>query len=307
MTCIRSFLRGSLLISQKKRVNKLNLESVSRCLTSFIIKQDKGCIINRKRYISIVFAWIKYLFTVLLLLCLINKGAESLGYNWQWYRIPKYLFSFDNGIFQAGPLLKGLLVTFQITSISLVLCIIFGFITAMMRLSDSFAARTLARAYLEIIRNTPLLIQIFFIYFVISPVIEIEAFTSAVLALSLFEGAYASEIFRAGIVSIDKNQWDASYSLGISKFHTYRYIVIPQAFERVLPPLTGQIVSLIKDSALVSTIAIYDLTMQGRAIISKTFLTFEVWFTVALIYLVITASASMVANMLEKRMKYENG
>jgi polar amino acid transport system permease protein len=151
---------------------------------------------------------------------------------------------------------------------------------------------------LELIRNTPLLVQLFFIYFVFAPVLGIGRFTAGVLALSLFEGAYASEIFRAGIVSIDKGQWEAAHSLGLSAIHTYRYIILPQAIRRILPPLTSQAVSLIKDSALVSTVAIYDLTMQAQVIISETFLTFEVWFTVAAIYLVLTVVLSTIADIL---------
>ena len=154
------------------------------------------------------------------------------------------------------------------------------------------------KAQLELIRNTPLLVQLFFIYFVLAPVLGIGRFTAGVLALSLFEGAYGSEIFRAGIVSIDKGQWEACHSLGLSAVHTYRYIILPQAIKRILPPLTNQAVSLIKDSALVSTIAIYDLTMQAQVIISETFLTFEVWFTVAAIYLVLTVMLSTVADIL---------
>jgi polar amino acid transport system permease protein len=170
-------------------------------------------------------------------------------------------------------------------------------------MSDSFVGRVVARGYLELIRNTPLLVQIFFLYFVLGPVLGIGRFTSAVLALSLFEGAYASEIFRAGIVSIMRGQWEAAYSLGFSTFHTYRYVVLPQGIRRVLPPLTSQAVSLVKDSALVSTIAIYDLTMQGQIIISETFLTFEIWFTVAALYLVVTVVLSTVVNIMENRLR----
>jgi polar amino acid transport system permease protein len=193
------------------------------------------------------------------------------------------------------------MVTLRITSVSLVLAFVLGLVTALFRLSNAFLARALARAYLECIRNTPLLVQLFFIYFVISPVFDISRFASAVLALSLFEGAYTSEIFRAGIVSIQRGQWEAAYSLGLTTFHTYRYIILPQAIRRVLPPLTNQAISLAKDSALVSTIAIYDLTMQGRAVIAETYLTFELWFTIAAIYLLLTLSLSLVVNRMEKR------
>ncbi len=231
------------------------------------------------------------------------RGAERMGYNWQWYRVSRYLFTFEGGNVIKGPLTEGLLVTLQITAVSLGLAFAFGLICAFLRLSDSFMGRSLARMYLEVVRNTPLLVQLFFIYFVLGPILEISRFASAVLALSIFEGAYASEIFRAGIVSIHQGQWEAAYSLGMNTFHTYRYIILPQAIRRILPPLTSQAVSLIKDSALVSTIAIYDLTMQAQAVISETYLTFELWFTVAALYLAITVPLSLFVNFLEKHLR----
>ena len=244
----------------------------------------------------------KYLILVTLVVLLIVKGTTTLGYNWQWYRVPRYLFTRTDAGLIAGPLLKGLMVTFRITGVSLVMAFAIGLVTVLMRLSSSFSARALARAYLELIRNTPLLIQLFLLYFVISPIVGIGAFSSAVLALSLFEGAYISEIFRSGIESIAKGQWEAGLSSGLTVFEAYRFVILPQAVRRILPPLTSQAVSLIKDSALVSTIAIYDLTMQGQAIVAETFLVFEIWFTVAAIYLIITMSLSTIAHEMEKRM-----
>jgi polar amino acid transport system permease protein len=243
---------------------------------------------------------------VLLLGCGLWFFADStanLGYHWQWYQVPKYLVRLEGGTVAAGPLLQGLLVTLHISAISLLLCFAIGLTTALMRLSRSFAAHLTARVYLETIRNTPLLIQLFFIYFVVGPVLGISRFSSAVLALSLFEGAYASEIIRAGIVSIHRGQWEAARSLGLNAWHVYRHVVLPQALRRILPPLTSQAISLVKDSALVSTIAIYDLTMQTKAIISDTFLTFELWFTTAAVYLAITATLSLVVEVLETRLK----
>jgi polar amino acid transport system permease protein len=241
---------------------------------------------------------IKFLLVIVALSWLLYRGTERLGYNWQWHRVPRYIFSFEDSNLILGPLMDGLLVTLRICSWSLVLAALFGLVTALLRMSDSFVGRAVARGYLELIRNTPLLVQLFFIYFVLAPVLGIGRFTAGVLALSLFEGAYTSEIIRAGIVSVDKGQWEAAHSLGLSAIHTYRYIILPQAIRRILPPLTSQAVSLIKDSALVSTVAIYDLTMQAQVIISETFLTFEVWFTVAAIYLVLTAALSAIADIL---------
>ena len=232
-----------------------------------------------------------------------TSSSEQMGYNWQWYQIPQYIFTRDETGYYAGPLWDGLMVTFRISGISLLLAFAFGLATALFRLSNSFVARIIARTYLEAIRNTPLLIQLFFIYFVLGPVLGINRMASAILALSLFEGAYASEIFRAGIVSIRRGQWEAAYSLGLSTFDTYFCIILPQAIRRILPPLTSQAISLIKDSALVSTIAIYDLTMQAQAVIAETFLTFELWFTVAGMYLVVTITLSFIVNWMEHRFK----
>ncbi len=248
----------------------------------------------------------KYILVIAVFAWLILSGSAKLGYNWQWYRVPQYLYAEADGQLVAGPLLDGLMVTFRITAISLVLAFFFGLVAALLRLSNSILAKIVARGYVEIIRNTPLLVQLFFIYFVLSPVFDISAFTSAVLALSLFEGAYASEIFRAGIVSIHKGQWEAAFSLGLNTYQTYRLIVLPQAIRRILPPLTSQAVSLIKDSALVSTIAIYDLTMRGQAIIAETFLVFEIWFTVAAIYLTVTLALSLTVFYMEKKFRIEH-
>ncbi len=243
-------------------------------------------------------------FTVLIAVLgwLAVHSADNIGYNWQWYQIPRYLFSTTESGIVAGPLLEGLLITLQISLISLFLSLVIGLLTALFRLSNSFVARWLAIIYLETSRNTPLLIQIFFIYFVLGPMLGLERMAAAILALSLFEGAYASEIFRSGIQSVDRGQIEAASSLGLTTFATYRHIIIPQAIRTVLPPLTSQAISLVKDSALVSTIAIYDLTMQAQALIAESYLTFEIWFTVAAMYLCITLFLSVVVGIMEKRL-----
>jgi polar amino acid transport system permease protein len=230
------------------------------------------------------------------------QGGERLGYHWQWYRVPRYILFFQDGAWHQGPLLQGLWMTFKLTGAAFGLAFLFGLGAAMLRLSDSMVGRWIARAYLETVRNTPLLVQIFFIYFVLSPVVDMGRFVSAVLALSLFEGAYASEIIRSGIVSIAKGQKEAAQSLGLSGWQTYRHVILPQALRRTLPPLTGIAVNLVKDSALVSTISIAELAMRGQVIISETFLTFEIWFTVAGMYLCVTLLLSFAARLLERRL-----
>ena len=260
-------------------------------------------VIWRKIHRSPLFDITQFVLLILLIFWFFARSTLQLGYNWQWYQIPQYIFKVTEDGIQFGPLLDGLMVTFRISAISLVFSFAIGLITALLRMSHSFVATTISRVYLELIRNTPLLIQIFFIYFVLGPVLGLERFFSAVLALSLFEGAYASEIFRAGIVSIRRGQWEAAYSLGLSTYNTYKEIILPQAIRRVLPPLTSQAISLVKDSALVSTIAIYDLTMQAQAVIAETFLTFELWFTVAGMYLVVTVTLSILVNIMENRFR----
>jgi len=231
-------------------------------------------------------------------------GYRGLEYNWQWYRIWPYFFSVQAGTPVPGILIQGLIITLKISGISLVLSFVWGCLSAMARLSPFPVLRLFAWGYVETIRNTPLLIQIFLIYFVISPVLDISAFWSAVWALSLFEGAYASEIIRSGILGISKGQIEAAMGLGLSKSLIYYKVIFPQMLRTTLPMLAGQSVSLIKDSALVSTISIYDLTMQAQKIVSETFLTFEIWFAVALCYLIITASLSFLIRKLENRMKF---
>lgn len=235
------------------------------------------------------------------LIALVVRGSGQLGYNWHWRSVPGYFFSVSDDRFLAGPLLTGLIVTLKICAASLVLAFAVGLATALLRLSSSAVGRMLARAYLELIRNTPLLVQIFFLYFVLAPIVGLGRMSTAILALSLFEGAYCAEIFRAGITSIERGQWEACYSLGMSLGQTYRRVVLPQALRRVLPPLTSQAVSLIKDSALVSTIAVYDLTMEGRTIIARTFQDFEIWLVVATLYLALTLSLSGLAHRLARR------
>jgi polar amino acid transport system permease protein len=246
---------------------------------------------------------IQYVLLVAVLVWLMSISTARLGYPWQWYRIPRYLFRIEDGRLVIGLLIEGLLFTFRISGVSLVLATVVGLATALGRLSDSFMARTITRIYLEIIRNTPLVVQIYLVYFVVGPILGLGRFSSAVLALGLFEGSYISEIFRAGIVSLHKGQWEAAHSLGLSTFDTYRDVILPQAIRRILPPLASQVITLFKNSALVSLVSLNDLALQARIIAADTFLTFEVWFTAAAIYLVVTVTLSTIVAQLEKRFK----
>ena len=233
---------------------------------------------------------------------LIVAGAGDLHYNWQWYRIPQYFYRIDDGVIDPGPLLRGLAVTLELTGWSLLLTIGLGLAAALLQRSSSWAGHAVARVYVEIVRNTPLLVQLYLVYFVLAPILDLDRLIAAVLALAIFEGAFAAEIFRAGIEAIPRSQWEAGRALGLSPYAVYRCVILPQAIRLVLPPLTGLAISLIKHSALVSVIAVADLTTEGRNLIADTFMTFELWFTIAAMYLILTTSLSLLVTWLERRL-----
>jgi polar amino acid transport system permease protein len=200
-----------------------------------------------------------------------------------------------------GPLMVGLWTTLWISAVSSVFGLILGLITGLARVSKNITIRGLALVYVECIRGTPLLVQIFIAYFFLGTVFNLSRNVCGVGALALFAGAYVAEIVRAGIQSISKGQAEAARSLGMTTFQTMMDIILPQAFKRILPPLSGQFISLIKDSSLVSVIAITDLTKSGREIITSTFATFEVWIVVAAMYLLVTSLLSQLVYYIERR------
>jgi polar amino acid transport system permease protein len=204
--------------------------------------------------------------------------------------------------YAAGPLLVGLWITLKISAWSLIFALALGLLAGLGRVSPNPAAFNLATTYVEIVRGTPLLVQIFIFYFFIGTVLELSPFTAGVAALAVFTGAYVAEIVRAGIEAVPRGQMEAARSLGMSYPQAMRHVILPQAFRKTLPPLAGQFINLIKDSSLVSIIAITDLSKSGREIVSSTFSPFEVWFTVALMYLVLTGSLSFLVRRLERRL-----
>jgi polar amino acid transport system permease protein len=248
----------------------------------------------------------QFVLLVLLLVWLVVRGGQSMGYNWQWYRVPPFFYRVIDGEFVFGPLIRGLVVTLEISALGLVLTAVIGLTAALLRLSHSIVGRALARGYLEAVRNTPLLVQLYLFYFVLAPILGIERFWTGVLCLSVFEGSFATEIIRAGIQAVPKGQWEAAASLGLGRIVTLRRVILPQALRLILPPMTGLAVSLIKHSAIVSVIAIFDLTNEARNLIADTFMTFEIWLTTAAIYLVITISLSLLVGLFERRLNRGN-
>ncbi|WP_417601778.1 amino acid ABC transporter permease [Pararhodobacter oceanensis] len=227
------------------------------------------------------------------------RGAQSMNYNWQWYRIEPFFYRVIEGEVIWGPLIRGLWVTLQLAALSGVIAIAIGLATALARLSNSISGRIVSKVYLEAIRNTPLLVQLFLFYFVLAPIFGIDRFWAGVLCLAFFEGSFAAEIIRGGIVGVDRGQYEAADAIGLSGFDKFRYIVIPQSLPLILPPLTGVLISLIKHSAIVSVIAVTELTTAGLNLIANTFMAFEVWFLVAGIYLAITITLSVAVSLIE--------
>ncbi len=228
-------------------------------------------------------------------------GAQNMGYNWQWYRVPQYLFSFTDDGFQWGEIAIGLVATLQLSLVSFLLAVALGLLVALLRLSRLVVGTAVAIGFLEFIRNIPLLVLLYMFYYVLGPIFDLERFSASVLTLAVFHSALISEILRAGINAVPKGQWEAARSIGMSPLKTYRYIILPQSVRFMLPPMTGEMVHLIKSSAIVSVIAVAELTTVGRNIISDTYMSFEIWFTVAAVYMVVTLTLSFAASYLERR------
>jgi polar amino acid transport system permease protein len=205
-------------------------------------------------------------------------------------------------------LLAGAAVTIQITAISVGLGLLIGMFVGIARLSKLLPVRAAAAVYVDFIRGTPLLVQIFLIYFALPILLgaRIDPFIAAITACSINSGAYVAEIFRAGIQSIDKGQMEAGRSLGMSWIQTMRHIILPQAFKRIIPPLGNEFIAMLKDSSLVSVIGFEELTRSGQLIIARTYGSFEIWLTVALIYLIMTLTISRLVNYLERRYKTDD-
>jgi polar amino acid transport system permease protein len=264
---------------------------------------------------------------------IIYQVKVKLNYNWQWGLIPQYLFRYDeeSGKWVSNYLIHGLLTTLRLSIWGTLLATIFGTAMGLLRASQRLFHRMISRSYVELMRNLPPLVIIFIFYFFISdqimPIIGIDdflrssspearglfgllfsppqfasAFISALVTLAIFEGAYITEIVRAGIESVETGQWEASHALGLSKYHTMRHIILPQAMQRLLPAFAGQFISLIKDSAIVSVISIQELSYQGTQLMASTYQTIEIWVTITALYLVMTLTFSLGVSKLEAYM-----
>ncbi|MGI5920693.1 MAG: amino acid ABC transporter permease [Syntrophomonadaceae bacterium] len=205
-----------------------------------------------------------------------------------------------------GYFLEGALLTLEITVLSLLIGMVLGLIAGLFKMSRSKILYAIATAYIDFFRGTPLYVQILLIYFGILPMIfEAEPFTAAIIACSLNSGAYIAEIVRAGIQAVDKGQTEAARSLGMNKRETMTYVVLPQAYKIVVPPLINEFIAVLKDTSLVAVISAEELTLRGKLLYSTTFEAAWIWGTVAVIYFIMTKILSVLGDYVERRMATE--
>ena len=200
-------------------------------------------------------------------------------------------------------LIQGALITIEITLMAVGIGYFIGLFAGIARICRIKALRIIATIYADCIRGTPLLVQIFLIYFALPMLIhtQINPFVAAVTACAINSGAYVSEIFRAGIQAIDQGQFEAGRSLGLSWWQTMYYIILPQAFHNILPPLGNEFITMLKDSSLVSVIGFEELTRRGQLIIAQTYASFEIWMTVAALYLIMTLAIAKFVSFMEHK------
>lgn len=277
---------------------------------------------------------------VIILLCIAAgvyvyyRIAYGLEYEGNWSAIPQYLLhrNEETGRLVPNFLLQGLITTLKLSIWAVVLATIVGVVIGLCRTGENLFLRMVGRTYVELIRNLPPLVLIFIFYFFvvdqIMPLLGVEEFirsrpegTQAILAiffakkslfvqfisgivtLAFFEGAYITEVVRAGIESVERGQTEAAYSLGLSWLDQMRFVIMPQALKRVLPALANEFINTIKYSSIASIVSIQELTFMGRQVVVATRYIFETWITVSAMYMVLTLSLSLVASQVEKKMR----
>lgn len=200
-------------------------------------------------------------------------------------------------------LLKGSIMTVELTVITLVLGTVLGILFALMRLSSNIVLSQISNFYTWIIRGTPMLLQLFFFYYGLPSVgIRLTPFQAAVIGLGLNSGAYMAEIIRGGILSIDKGQFEAAKALGFSYSETMRKIVLPQTFKVIIPPVGNEFITILKDTSLVSTIAMVELMRSAQQMYASTFKPIEIFATAAVLYLVMTTVFTTIFSIYEKKL-----
>ena len=274
--------------------------------------------------IAVVVAFIAYLF---------YRVNTELVYRWDWPRVLDYFFFYDETAqsWRANILIEGMYILVRICMWAAVLGVVLGVVMGICRVSDVLLLRLISRGYVEFVRNIPPVPFIFIMFFFVGNQIlkpldltalaqgatpfwqdiirflfgefnVLRNFAAAAITLALYEGAYITEIVRAGIQSIERGQWEAGQSLGLSRYHQLRNIILPQAIQRISPPLANQSIQLIKDSALVSLLSVQELTFMGTEIVATTTRVFETWIIVGAMYFIVCYSLARLFARMERRM-----
>ena len=280
--------------------------------------------------------WLDFVvvFAVLAVVAYVAFRVDSvLRYNWNWSQVWPFIFYYDEETREwvANLLTQGVMTSIRLALWGIVIAGIIGTVLGAMRTSTNLFLRMVSRVYVEFVRNMPPIVFIFIFYFFISsqitPLLGIDDFArnasedtraiiailcgdpllfsnfiSGLICLSLFEAAYIAEIVRAGIQSIPKGQWEAGNSIGLSRIDVFRFVILPQALQRIVPPLANQFITLIKDSSIVSLISIQELTFMAIEVGVSTTRVFEVWTIVAFLYFVVCYGCAVVFARLEIRM-----
>lgn len=238
---------------------------------------------------------------VILLGLLLRYSVLQLDYEWDFSFLGEYFWVSETGT--PGLILKGLWGTIYISVVSIILGTIFGLLVGLALLSKEKILRAVAVVFVDIFRNTPVLVQLYVAYFIVGTALDLSPEAAGIMTLSLFCSSYIAEIFRGTIEEFEKGQIDAAKSMGLTGFQVARYVVAPQAIRRMLPPTIGQFVSLVKDSSLVSVVSVNELTKSAMNVVAVSFRSFETWFVIAIIYFVLNLVLSSLGRYIEKRMR----
>ena len=258
----------------------------------------------------------------------------TLDYQWRWHLLANYLLRWDEATdrWVPGLITQGLLTTIRLSIWTMLLATVIGAIMGLARCGKSLFPRMVGWTYVEVVRNIPPLVLIFIFYFFLAdqlmtllgveallrnlpdwgkellpwvavPVDRMPNFLAALLTLAVYQGAYITEHVRSGIQSIERGQREAAYALGLSPWQQMRHVILPQAISRIVPPLSGQFIATIKDTAIVSVISVQELTFQGLELMASTYMTFEIMITITVLYLLLTLTFSTLAGHVERRLR----
>ena len=253
---------------------------------SFLFAPGDGRPVERA---ACVVAWS---FVALLTAALFTFAFNQLHYGWNWPAIWAYRQKF----------VQGWLMTVAISAAALLVSVLIGVVTALARRARFLPLRYAAALYVEAVRGTPLLVQILILFYVVANAVGVEnRYVVGVLTLSLFAGAYLAEMVRAGIESIRDSQLESARAIGLTRGQTYRYVIFPQVVRQLIPPLTGQFASIIKDSSLLSIIALNEFTLNAQEVNAFTYSTLESYLPLAAGYLLLTLPISLASRILERK------